>query len=262
MAVDEALLIRSLSADRKDFLPTLRFYFWKRPTLSLGYSQDYTQAVNPAYCREEGIDVVRRITGGLAVLHDDELTYAVVPGAGEFSGVTSILETYKKISLAILRGLHYYGVQADLVQKQRPADRAAMTRKKRTPCFAVQTKYEIAAQGRKLIGSAQRRIGKCFLQHGSIPFTLHEERLYRAANNEGDRSGAGFTSLSEITGRAVDRDRLIHCLLLGFREVLAIDLKEGGLSKNEQEISGILEKKQYNLDSWNRYRRKEAFPLP
>ncbi|MBM3267288.1 MAG: lipoate--protein ligase family protein [Candidatus Sericytochromatia bacterium] len=155
MALDEALL-EALAGGQG--LPTLRFYDWSPPALSLGYAQP-VEVVDRDACRRWGVDVVRRPTGGRAVLHDRELTYSVVMRAGG----ESVADSYCRISKAIARALAAMGV---------PAEVAAGSARKApgvADCFAVATPADlVAGSGRKLAGSAQVRRHGRFLQHGSI----------------------------------------------------------------------------------------------
>ncbi|MDP4160625.1 MAG: lipoate--protein ligase family protein, partial [Bacillota bacterium] len=113
MAIDEALLLTM--AKLKDPLPILRFYGWKPATLSLGYAQSFYKEVNEEACRSEGIDVVRRPTGGRAVLHQYELTYSVIAPEQNSNVSGTVIESYLKISQALLRSFRVLGVPAEMV---------------------------------------------------------------------------------------------------------------------------------------------------
>src|SRR5256712_10636162 len=171
MAIDEAL---SLGRRADTSPPTLRFFAWDPPTVSLGFGQPLGRDVDMNACRELGVGIVRRPTGGSAVYHDGperELTYSVVAAAEDLGGVVGLLETYHWIGRALLSGLRSLGAPAEMV--------AVAGGEESTPafCFARTGSYEIEVGGRKLVGSAQRRRGKTFLQHGSVLLGLDEERL-------------------------------------------------------------------------------------
>jgi lipoate-protein ligase A len=157
MAVDEALL-EGLCAGIS--VPTLRFYEWEPAALSLGYSQD-PGVVDFAECERLGIDVVRRLTGGRAVLHAAELTYALTMPIGGESVAESYCRISKAIAAALARALSSGGVEVSLAPGGRPQSRAA-------DCFAVATQADLLADGKKIVGSAQVRRRGHLLQHGSI----------------------------------------------------------------------------------------------
>jgi lipoate-protein ligase A len=175
MAIDSALLdeVHSSSAPRT----ILRFYRWQRPTISLGRNQKIDKAVDVEYCRANGIDVVHRPTGGRAVLHDDELTYAVISNDTSCFGDT-IYGNYKRVSEALCRGYNSLGVPAILAPDTRKP--GPLTTGGDPPCFLSPSRYELMVDGRKIAGSAQRRIRHTFLQHGSMPITCDRAVLARA----------------------------------------------------------------------------------
>jgi len=160
MAVDEAIL-RAVAAELAP--PTLRFYSWKPPPLSLGRAQLAADADRQAITAA-GVGLVRGPTGGKAILHVDELTYSVVAPQTEPRVTGAVVESYRRLSAGLLRGLAYLGV-ADSA-----ADRRAKEPAPSGPvCFEVPSDYEITSSGRKLVGSAQMRSDGVVLQHGSVP---------------------------------------------------------------------------------------------
>src|SRR6516165_4313427 len=175
MSIDASLLdeVEAASEPRT----VVRFYGWQTPTISLGRNQKIEKAVDEDYCRTNGIDIVHRPTGGRAVLHDDELTYAVISNDSEAFGDT-IYGNYKRVSEALCLGYKRLGVPAVLAPDTRkhPAypDDADL------PCFISPSRYELMVNGRKIVGSAQRRVRRSFLQHGSMPITMDLEVLARA----------------------------------------------------------------------------------
>jgi lipoate-protein ligase A len=146
-------------------VPTLRLFEWNPWAISIGHNQDVAD-INAETCAQGGIDIVRRPTGGRAILHAQELTYSMVM----YCGRKSVLEVYSQISKALLRGLHLLGVDASLQRSQH--DLGLRYRSVSTiPCFVSSARYEIEWRGRKLVGSAQRRFDgekDVVLQHGSI----------------------------------------------------------------------------------------------
>ncbi len=144
--------------------PTLRLYGWSPPALTIGYGQDRDRDVDLAACAAAGVEVLRRSTGGRAVLHDREVTYSVAAPAGLPPFGRTLDEACEAVSSALVVALHLLGVAG-----ARAADGLRASGAPRSAdCFAVASPHEVEAGGRKLVGSAQRREGGAFLQHGSI----------------------------------------------------------------------------------------------
>lgn len=160
MAVDEVVLDGVASGSAP---PTVRFYGWNPPCLSLGYFQSFA-VVDVHACRGLGIDIVRRPTGGRAILHDRELTYSVALPAAVLGQDRGILPSYHRISRALQAGLAGLGIATTMA----PESAAAATAEHGPICFDRPSAHEILLDGRKLIGSAQVRRASALLQHGSI----------------------------------------------------------------------------------------------
>lgn len=219
MALDELLARQML--ERADE-PILRLFRWKPWAISLGHNQS-GEDLDAAACRRDGIDIVRRPTGGRAILHAEELTYSVVMHAGR----RSILQVYNDISAALVRGLGLFGVVVSL-QKSQPNFRETYRSTSSVPCFTSTARYEIEWKGRKLIGSAQRRFGEgaddVVLQHGSILCGPAHRRIgdYLAVRDPAvvqrvRRDMEEKTvDLAAITGRSVDLAHLSACIRRGF----------------------------------------------
>ncbi|MEP0764556.1 MAG: lipoate--protein ligase family protein, partial [Chloroflexota bacterium] len=160
MAVDQAIM-EAVAAGRVP--PTLRFFAWTPPCLSLGYTQPVTD-VNRERLAARGWDLVRRMTGGRAILHTDELTYSVALPAADPVVAGGIVESYRRLSAALVAGLHTLGVvpEADKRADGHNAFNGPV-------CFEVPSHYEITVGGSKLIGSAQVRKFGAVLQHGTLP---------------------------------------------------------------------------------------------
>jgi lipoate-protein ligase A len=144
MALDEALLVMHEAGAT---LPTLRVYGWCQPTLSLGYTQNAQQEVDLIACHTQGVAVVRRPTGGRAVLHDQEVTYSVVMPLTLVDGPHTITEHYRRIVMALATALQALGLP---VQLARPQVRATPTHAPASPaCFAALSRYELSVAGKK-----------------------------------------------------------------------------------------------------------------
>ncbi len=239
MAVDE-FLFRSLGEEPVTFL---RFYQWERPTASLGYGQTAARVVDPEFCRLNGIDIVRRQTGGKLVLHHGEITYSVVSNDVEM--FTSTLGgSYKLISQALAKGLEKMGLSASL-SAQAPPFYARGT----MPCFSHPAQDEIEIGGLKIVGSAQKRAGGRFLQHGSIPLT-HDEELLRAVSLYKTEGGILMTSLGRELGREVDFEWGVERLKGGFADFFRVILQP--LTFNDCEWGRIreIESRKYADPRW------------
>jgi lipoate-protein ligase A len=244
MALDEALLrgrIRGTSG------PTVRFYGWHPATVSLGYAQAFDDAVDRACCAVLGIGLVRRPTGGSAILHEPperEVTYSVVAREGDFPGAEDVLETYRVLGQGLVAGLGRLGVAAELAPLVRG-------RSDRTPafCFGRAGAYEIAVGGRKLVGSAQRRQRGCFLQHGSILLDVDPARIRAVFPREADPM-AGMTTLAEVLGSAPVFDTVVQALAAGLGDALGTRLAPAGLAPEESALIDALIAGKYGTDVW------------
>jgi len=184
MALDEALLYSVASGDS---LPVLRFYRWSPATVSLGYAQSVHTDLDLDVCARAGLDVVRRSTGGRAVLHAQEVTYSVISplNTGLFGG--SVLECYRVIADVLQKTLLQLGLPAELVPgKPRGGHQNAM----KAVCFSAPSQYELVIEGRKVAGSAQKRHGQAFLQHGSIPLEMDLELLGKALKTDENKTSS------------------------------------------------------------------------
>jgi lipoate-protein ligase A len=227
MAVDEAILEGYL-ADRDPPPPTLRLYGWKPPALSLGKSQAAAGTADLGFLRRNGIDLVRRPTGGRAVLHEHERTYAVIGSlrGGRFG--SGVLDTYRLIAAALESAIRALGVEA-LAVSRHPS--AAAPAEAGAACFNWTSAHEIAVGGRKLIGSAQLRRGHGFLQHGSIPVAIDAARLRGALGGDVDESA--FTDLRRELGPRLDVGDLDEALRRAVERCFDVRVVPGTLTEVE-----------------------------
>lgn len=231
MAVDEAIL---LAVAEGQALPTLRLYAWAPTCLSLGRNQPLAD-IDLDACRAAGVGVVRRPTGGRAILHTDELTYSVALPAGDPRAAADVQEGYRRLSEGLLAGLRRLGVDAG------PAGMQGRRQGEAGPaCFEVPSTHEITAGGRKLAGSAQWRARGGVLQHGSLPLwgdlgriagLLALPQAERDALRLAVRS-RGIT-LEQALGRAVPLAETADALAAGFAEALNLSWVEGALTAPE-----------------------------
>jgi lipoyl(octanoyl) transferase len=218
MSLDEELLAH---AQAEKTLPVLRFYAWESPTVSLGRFQKTETAIDSGACKRHGVDLVQRITGGRAVFHHQELTYCIVARIDDPLFPSDVLGTYKIIATGLLAGLKNLGIPAEMVSRSGRHAALVKTGAKDPACFSSPSWYEIVAEGRKIIGSAQRRLSRAFLQHGSI--LLDYDAGLEAALIPGERAGDVVTSIRRELGRDVPLAHVKQAFLNGFTEALRIE---------------------------------------
>jgi lipoate-protein ligase A len=193
----------------------IRLYSWERSTVSLGQNQVPREAVNLEYCSKRGIPLVHRPTGGRAVLHADELTYSVISNDLDFFG-NSISDVYLRIGMALKKGLEEAGIDCELAKGTN--DSAGRIRDGfRFPCFVSASRAELKVQGRKISGSAQRRLKRSFLQHGSMPLNVDYTEMAEVLEYDPVLLRKSMISLSEAAGRNVTFAELAKSLVAGFR---------------------------------------------
>lgn len=258
MAVDEALLTVHAGGRTP---PTLRFYRWDPPAVSLGYFQEASEVDRDA-CLTEGVDIIRRPTGGRAVLHDREVTYSVVVGADRLPG--TVVETYRRVAEGLVLGLRRLGVPAELAPERKTPGGPGLPN---GACFEVPSSYEIVVGGRKVLGSAQVRRQGVILQHGAIPLELDAERLARVLGfptgtaGRINRKAAGLDEFWSAAGLpAGGRPGYVdicRAIAEGLAIALGVTFVEGRLEPEETVLAGQLEEDKYGLDAWN-LRRPEA----
>jgi lipoate-protein ligase A len=248
MAVDEAILAAVVEGTS---LPTLRLYGWSPPCVTLGRSQPLADA-DLARCRAGRIDIVRRPSGGQAILHTDELTYSVALCQTDPRAEGGVLESYRRLSKGLLAGLHRLGAEtAQAVEKKLPLGEP-------TPvCFEVPSNYEITSGGRKLVGSAQWRSRGGVLQHGSLPLRGDLMRIVellvfsddeRQVRRQSLRARA--VTLEEVLGRAVPFFEVAQALAEGLGEALNLCLEPGKLTADERARVADLRSSRYANPDW------------
>jgi lipoate-protein ligase A len=249
MAADEAILD---AVGRGESPPTLRLYAWSPPCLSLGRSQPSDDVDFPRL-RAFGWDAVRRLTGGRAVLHADELTYAVFFPANHPLARGGVLDTYRRLAKGLLAALRDLGVLAEM---SGAADSRALATK--AVCFETPSDYEIVANGKKLLGSAQARQRNAVLQHGSLPLYGDLTRVIQALRFEGEserrdaalRLRAHAATLEDVLGRRIPWKTAANAFVRGFTREMGFCFDNGTLSPAESREASRLRKEKYALVSW------------
>lgn len=251
MAVDMAIL-EAVAA--KESFPTLRLYAWNPACLSLGYGQHIAE-VDHERLFKRGWDIVRRPTGGRAILHTDELTYSVSLAPDDDLAAGTVVESYFRLSQALMDGLELLGARLE----SKPAAQAS-GEQLGPVCFETPSHYEITWTGRKLVGSAQVRRAGGMLQHGSVPIFGDIGRIVDALAypDEPAREAARAqvraraTTLSEALGQDISFDLVSAALVMGFQSALQVDFIETVAQPSASEIARArqLQAEFYAHPSW------------
>jgi len=250
MAVDEAVLEHIYRGETK---PTLRLYSWNPPCLSLGHAQSFKD-VDVEQLRAHGWDVVRRLTGGRAILHTDELTYSVAGSAEDPILSGGVLESYNRLAQALLHAVQSLSVPVEMKELE-----DGHTQQNLNPvCFEVPSTYEITVNEKKLIGSAQARKKEGVLQHGSLPLTGDLTRICdalrfeneSARQNAKDRLLARATTIESVLGVAPSWETAAQAFVRGFEAQLGIRFERGELSSSELKRTEELVKEKYARPAW------------
>jgi len=250
MAADEAILE---AAGQKLVAPTLRLFAWEPACLSLGYAQASSDVDLPALA-DRGWQLVRRPTGGRAILHTDELTYSVAGPQSDPRLAGSVLESYKCLSAALLDALQRLSIPAESQSGSVP--HAALF--KGPVCFEVPSNYEITVEGKKLVGSAQARRKEGVLQHGSLPLFGDLTRITQvlAFPDEANRQSAAerllrrATTVEQVLGRVIPWDEAAKAFQAAFQEILNLVLIPAELTLQEKTRTNELVRVKYGHPSW------------
>ena len=220
--------------------PTLRFYTWRPAALSLGYGQQQA-AVDADLARRHRIDLVRRPTGGQAILHNDELTYAVMLPRDHALAAGGVLASYERLSTGFERGFASLGLDARQGDWQPAASNGAGLL-----CFASPSTHELSAQGVKIMGSAQTRLGGALLQHGSVPFA-HDPRIFDLLRLP---RPATLRGLRDLLSPGPTVGALIEVLSTGFAQALQVALTPASLTDSERQRRDELVRTRYGTSAW------------
>jgi lipoate-protein ligase A len=238
MAIDEAVL---KSCEQGESPPTLHFYTWKAPAISLGYFQDFSEAIQINECLVKGIQVVRRITGGRAVVHHQDVSFSLIfPAKGRVvpSGIGS---SYRMIAQGLIEGLRSLGIMANFSDSRKFQNCCKKEERNLSACFLTRIRFEIMVSGRKLLGFAQRRIGDWVLLQGTVMIdldrTLWSDFLHYPDSLDSseiiDRLQSDITSVNEVLEKQTDILSMKKALLNGLSKVLGIRFAIQGLGFKE-----------------------------
>lgn len=256
MALDEALL----DWHSKGLIPpTIRFYNWDPPTLSIGYFQTVVKEINLDAVKKYGLGFVRRPTGGRGVLHDKELTYSVIVSEEHPDMPHSVTEAYRIISQGLLEGFKGVGLDAYFAIPKTDSEKEALKNPRSAVCFDAPSWYELVVEGRKVAGSAQTRQKGVILQHGSIILDIDEDMLFDlflfANDRVRERMQRNFknkaVAMNELRETPLSMDEAKAAFKAGFEEGLHIELEPYTLTEEEEAYVESIAKSRYENDEWN-----------
>jgi lipoate---protein ligase len=245
MAIDESIL----QARMRNLVPnTIRLYRWNPSAVSIGRFQDIQKEVQLGNCRANGVDVVRRITGGGTVYHDaaNEITYSVIARKCDL-GTEDINEVYNRIYSGFVRAVQTLGVRADFNRGN----------EKICPNLTI--------KGRKISGSAQAHKKGFVLQHGTLLLRVDLEKMFtllrvpwaKTTLQVVNVAQEKITSLREELGKETEIEKVNEALIEGFEQALHIQLEAGKLSPFENELSRRLQREKYSRNDWNNFGKSQ-----
>jgi len=236
MAVDRAILV--VNSEGK-VPPTVRFYGWKPPAISIGYFQSVAEEVDVKACEKLGVNYVRRITGGGAVFHDKELTYSIVIPEAHPAIPKNILKSYGRICNALIQGLTHLGISSTY-----------------SPI------NDILVNGKKISGNAQTRKERTVLQHGTILLDVDVDTMFSLLKVPNEKIKDKLiqdvkqrvTSLHYVLGKKIRFEEVAEALKVGFEEEFHVELIQGILTKEEKTLAAQFEKECFSTTHWNHRR--------
>jgi len=236
MAVDRAVLVAN---SKGKVPPTVRFYGWMPPAISIGYFQSLTDEIDLDICKKLGVNYVRRITGGGAVFHDKELTYSIVIPESHPEIPKNIMKSYGRICGAVIKGLQHLGIESQYV----PIN-------------------DIVTGGRKISGNAQTRKLETVLQHGTVLMDVDVDKMFSLLKVPNEKIKDKLiadvkqrvTSIKHLLGKEVSFKEVAEAMKIGFEEEFHVELIEGKLSKEELALAKKFEKECFSAKDWNHRR--------
>lgn len=236
MAIDRAILV---AHSQQKVPPTVRFYGWNPPAISIGYFQSLTEEVDLKACTQHQVDYVRRITGGGAVFHDDEITYSFVIREDYPEISKNILESYERICHAIIQGLSHLGVRSSYA----PIN-------------------DILVNNKKISGNAQTRKYQTVLQHGTIIKNVDVEKMFQLLKVPNEKIKGKLiknvkervTSLSHEMDQEFSFEKVCNALRIGFEETFNVRVRRGNLTEEEHQLARSFEKTFFGAKEWNHQR--------
>ncbi|MBN2346715.1 MAG: lipoate--protein ligase family protein [Candidatus Aminicenantes bacterium] len=221
----------------------LRLYAWERPTFSIGVSQKASRVLDLDFIRASGCEYVRRVTGGKAVLHHREITYAVASSEDLFFRQHDLHRSYMLISRVLVQAIRSLGVDAELSKGS-----SSELSRSHNPCFSFPTPHEVEVGNRKIVGSAQKRDHQALLQHGSIPLAMDYDLYAAGARFPAQALRRSMATWGDVSSRGAQE--LKNALVRAFEEFTACPLVPLEFSAADRERISSLRSK-YASDAWN-----------
>ncbi len=236
MAIDKAILVVNSEGNVP---PTVRFYGWSPPAISIGYFQSLTEEIDIQACERFGVDYVRRITGGGAVFHEKELTYSIVVAESHPAIPKNILKSYGRICGAVMKGLLQLGIESEYA----PIN-------------------DIVTGGRKISGNAQTRKFETVLQHGTVLMDVDVDTMFSLLKVPNEKIKDKLiadvkqrvTSMKHILGKEIGFQEVARAMKRGFEEEFNVELIEGTLSNKERGLAKQFEEESFSTKEWNQRR--------
>ena len=236
MAIDRAVLVANSEGL---VLPTVRFYTWKPPAISIGYFQSLKDEIDLEKCKSMGVEYVRRITGGGAVFHEDELTYSIVIPERHPDIPRNIMESYSRICGAVMKGLKNLGINSSYI----PIN-------------------DIASGGQKISGNAQTRKFNTVLQHGTVILDVDVEKMFslllvpdeKIRDKMIENVKQRVTSVKNILGKYISFNDSINAMKKGFEDEFEVNLVKGSLTEYEKKLADKFQREFFANKSWNHKR--------
>lgn len=236
MAIDRAVLVANSEGKVS---PTVRFFTWNPPAISIGYFQSLEEEVDLNMCNNAGVDYVRRITGGGAVFHESELTYSIVISESHPKIPKNIMESYGRICGAVIKGLKNLGIKSNYI----PIN-------------------DIIADGKKISGNAQTRKMKTVLQHGTILTDVDINKMFSLLKVPDEKIKDKLiadvkqrvTSIKHILGGNITFNKTAKAMKAGFEEEFNVELVEGKLTSYEKDLAKKFENEFFSSKEWNHRR--------
>jgi len=256
MAVDEAILEAVIVGEVS---PTLRLYAWEPPCLSLGYAQPISD-ISIKALEDRNWDLVRRPTGGRAILHADELTYSICSTIDDPLLAGGVLGSYKTLAKWLLNALRLLGIEGEVIDKKllRELEEQLNNAANQNPvCFEVPSSYEMIVRGKKIIGSAQVRRKGGVLQHGSLPLKGDLTRIIQVLNLPRIdptevllRLLERAITVEQVLGRIISWNGAAQAFSSAFHQTFDLDLQNAELTSSEQNRAKELVKEKYTNYQW------------
>ena len=245
MSIDEALLA---SFTPPDSPPVFRLYAWDPPALSIGRFQKAAEEIDFDCCRRDALPFVRRITGGGALFHEDELTYSIVCSPAHIPEASSVKDSFCVLTAFLLAFYRRLGLDASFA-RDAVSDSGRLG--VRTPfCYAGRETFDIVVNNRKIGGNAQRRLKNTIFQHGSIPIVNRAHTGLQYMKDRSPEHAEGTASLMDL-GVVADLETLKRLLTESFVSCLGPSVRLDDLSPGEQSLAEKLQSDTYSSELWN-----------